>query len=224
MDFKAKNLSPKDNLFRVARQDYDSLWPPIEVMGNNRFDDPQKQFGVLYTALTPQAALIEVLQYFRGVDQQATNRLLYDTDEPESIDPAAQINEFIADREMLKLQTKQEFKLLDISHSESIESIKQNQRFGELVDFNNEIISHLDLSIIFSSNRSTTQAISRLAFEEGFDGIYYPSKFGIDLQCIALFRKSDEIITVCNKTIIDTNNQDFVEILLLIRPEPPPQK
>src|SRR5262245_34027159 len=52
-------------LYRIHRLNFSGLF--FGKSGRSRFDDPQKQFGVLYAALKPEAAFAEAL--LRQLDQ-----------------------------------------------------------------------------------------------------------------------------------------------------------
>ncbi|MBI4493450.1 MAG: hypothetical protein HY690_11735 [Chloroflexi bacterium] len=57
--------TPAGVLYRIGRLPDPLDWPPRELTGEGRFDDPQRAFRVLYaTALRP-AAFVETLARFR---------------------------------------------------------------------------------------------------------------------------------------------------------------
>jgi hypothetical protein len=58
--------APAESIFRIARLGADPFEPPLwEYTGSNRFDDPQREFRVIYCASQRAAAFGETLARFR---------------------------------------------------------------------------------------------------------------------------------------------------------------
>jgi hypothetical protein len=57
--------TPRGALHRIARLPDPLAWPPWEVVGGGRFDDPRREFRVLYAAAQRRGAFVETLAQFR---------------------------------------------------------------------------------------------------------------------------------------------------------------
>ena len=72
--------TPRAVLHRLGRLPNPLDWPPIDRLGANRFDDPARQFRVLYAARQRTACFAETLALFRP-----SLELLAETGDPADI-------------------------------------------------------------------------------------------------------------------------------------------
>lgn len=198
------------NLYRIQRKSYDqdSFWPQKQFIGDGRFCDPMKQYSTLYVSLSKQCALFETIQ--KPLKDYELNIELFQ----DGLQEADPIDDFIQTRELITLEAQSQFRLVDINHSSTIQSIRNNRKFHEYTD-DIPNLENFTLSEITNGDRRTTQAISRVVFEseDNVDGILYSSKFGTNLQCAAIFRRNDTQIRISEKHDIQKDDPLFKQVL-----------
>lgn len=159
--------------YRLSRNE-PLKWPDWRYIGDSRFDDPQQQFRVLYAG-SKRASFVETLAGFRpGLVHCHQTGLI-----PERWFSTRRIREFTTGGD--------EWNALDLRRSETLQVVRRElaMRFSLVGSFD------FDLSYATGQNLSITQAISRWAFEIGFGGLMYTSRFGTDLTCVAIFEGSE---------------------------------
>jgi hypothetical protein len=157
-------------------------WAPWRFVGEQRFDDPVHQFRVLYTAQQRLGCFVEAVARFRipvpflaAIQAQpgGTQQL-----------PRPRIPEdWLRQRCLGQLHLLAGQNWLDLRAPETCEVLRQ-ELAPVLVRLG---MGDLDVSGARGPSRALTQAIARWAFERGYHGIAYKSRFSDALDCWALF-------------------------------------
>src|SRR5437016_3193479 len=75
--------TPRRHLYRIGRPPDPLAWPPHAVIGQERFDDPLRQYRVLYAAAQRAGCFAETLAAFRpSLASLAAERAVLNTIEP----------------------------------------------------------------------------------------------------------------------------------------------
>jgi hypothetical protein len=177
--------TPRRVLYRFGRPPDPLAFPPFEFTGGERFDDPQRQFRVLYAAEQRVACFVETLARFRpSVELLAAWRAMPEADVPEPPLPVGLVPRYwIASRQMVRLRLSSGQRWLDLRSFETREALRL-ELAGTLRVLG---LSDLDVSGVRGSRRPLTQAIARWAYERGYHGIVYSSRFHDAYRCWAVF-------------------------------------
>lgn len=173
--------TPRGVLYRVGRLPDPLGWPPHELIGGGRFDDPQGEFRVLYAGQR-RACFLETLASFRpSVEALAALQQVTGSQEPlpRSVVPA----DWYQKRAVARLRLRPRQLWLDLRVTETREALR-NELAATLLDLG---LTDLDLSGVLGPQRRLTQAIARWAYEHGYAGIVYPSRFDDALSLWAVF-------------------------------------
>lgn len=177
---------PSATIFRLARKP-DPWQAPDWSRANsdgtfgNRFDDPEGYYRVLYAATQKLSCYLETLARFRA-----------------DLSLLAELNEIEGDNDFLPLGTVPrewcDERLLGFAHADGDYAdiyasgwilLLRHRLAGEWVRLG---VSDLDASVLQQhAPRRITQLASLEARRRNFDGIYYRSRFGHDLENWALF-------------------------------------
>lgn len=173
----------------------------------NRFDDPEAMYRVVYASSQRLGCFLETLARFR-VD----HRLLAELAEIEGEDDYCPLGEvplgWVEKRVMGVATAGGEY--ADICSSEWVSRLRialagHLDRFG---------LDDLDASVLqMTAPRKLTQLVSRVAFSEGWAGIYYRSKYGHDIENWALFEPFQ--INLRGSESIQTDDPDLQRALRL---------
>lgn len=167
--------------FRIGRRPDCWTLPSAERSGAGRFDDPSKCFRVLYLSGQRLGCYLETLACFRpSLQVMADLKLIAEDDDHFPLGKVPQ--EWLDSRLLGKATVTGKF--LDVAASESISSLRI-----ELADlWRSHGLEEFDLSQLTQSvNRGITQGISQFAMASGFHGVYYRSRFGVDILNWAAF-------------------------------------
>lgn len=178
-----------DNLYRIGRAPEPVAWPAWEHAGRSRFDDPFRppRFRVMYAAETRFGCFLETLApWRRNVSALLRVASLPDGDAgvPQLPPGAGAIPADWHEQRMFgmfRLGPGQEW--LDLRYLETRESLRRPlapvlDRLG---------IEDFDLGDAVSRIRPLTQQVSGSAYESGFQGIVYLSRFDAAVSCWAVF-------------------------------------
>jgi hypothetical protein len=156
---------PLPHLYRIGRIPDPLALPPIERTGQNRFDDPNRQFRTIYAAEQRLACFVETLVPFRislewlaAVEQVRPG--IYGNDEP----TIGLVPRDWLDRRCIgvfTLQPRQRW--LDLRSLATRVALRSE--FASLLSAH--ALADFDLGDALSRNRSLTQAIARWAYERG---------------------------------------------------------
>lgn len=152
-----------------------------ELVGGGRFDDPQREFRVLYAGQR-RACFLETLAAFRP-SVQALAALQQVTGSQEPMPRGVVPADWYQKRAVARLRLRPGQRWLDLRATETREALR-----SELADTLLELgLADLDLSGVLGPRRSLTQAIARWAYEHGYAGIVYRSRFNDALSLWAIF-------------------------------------
>jgi hypothetical protein len=154
----------------------------------NRYDDPLGIYNTVFAASTPYGAYIEALAPLRPVTSIDLATAV-DRNEPglRGTPLAGTITNWIERRHLGRAQLNGTY--VDIGASDSIAYLRHRltDRFAALG------VIEFDLAALTAASREVTMEISRFVFEleyreqRRFDGICYPSQFGQNITCWAIF-------------------------------------
>lgn len=158
--------TPRGVLYRIGRLPDPLVWPPWEVVGAGRFDDPQREFRVLYAAAQRRGAFVETMAQFRPLlEALARMQRLADSEQqrPSSIVPA----DWYQRRAVARLRLLPGQRWLDLRAPETREELRA-ELAATLMTLG---LSDLDLSRVLGPQRTLTQAIARWTYERGYAGL-----------------------------------------------------
>ena len=167
--------------FRIGRRPDCWAMPSIERSGAGRFDDPSKSYRVLYLSGQRLGCYLETLACFRKSLQVLSDlELIAEEDDHFPLGRVPQ--EWLDSRSLGEATIAGKF--LDVAASESISWLRI-----ELADlWCSHGLDDLDLShLTQSGNRGITQGISQFAKASGYRGVFYRSRFGVDILNWAAF-------------------------------------
>jgi hypothetical protein len=168
--------TPRTILHRLGRLPDPLQWPPVENAGSGRFDDPARRFRVLYAARQRAACFAEALAAFRP-----SLELLAETGDPADIAGAVSAG-------FLRARGTATFHLLrgrwlDVRRLVTLEALRA--ALGSTVhEFG---LADIDLGGVCGPRRAFTQSVAAWAYEHGYNGIVYASRFGASFECWAIF-------------------------------------
>lgn len=177
--------APSGPLYRVARPPEPLAWPDWQYVGNERFDDPERTYRVLYTAEEPRACFVEALAPWRpGIAALVRLQALPPGERGDRTPPFGRVAaDWCAHRLLGSCRVTPGQRWLDLRSPATLATLRvelaaQFQPLG-LDDF--------DMSDALSRKREVSRTISRWTFAQGFQGIAYASRFDAALTCWALF-------------------------------------
>lgn len=174
--------TPRTALYRIGRLPDPLAWPPWEYVGSGRFDDPARDFRVLYAAAQRRAAFIETLATFRpSLEALAALQEVTGTEEPLPVPLVPP--DWYRGRAVGRFRLAPRQRWLDLRSLETCEVLRRALA-QTLLDLG---LDDLDLSGIVGQRRQLTQAITRWAYEHGYSGLAYSSRFDVAFTCWAIF-------------------------------------
>jgi hypothetical protein len=181
---------PAEIIYRIGRG-HPWQWPDWRYVGDSRFDDPARRFRVLYAG-DRRACFLETLAPFRPG--------LHDADQAGKIP-----QEWFATRRLAQFSLSAEnWQALDLRSSRTVQELRS--QFGSL--FAKKGYQEFDFSHALSQDIGITQSISAWAYDNGFKGILYRSRFAIDQTCIAIFEGSQ--LSDVQASPIDQDDPDLL--------------
>ena len=164
--------TPRAVLHRLGRLPNPLDWPPADRIGANRFDDPARHFRVLYAARQRTACFAETLAAFRP-----SLELLAETGDPADITGDVSAG-FLRARGTATFHLRRG-RWLDVRRLPTLEALRS--AFGpRLHEFG---LADVDLGGVCGPERAFTQAVAAWAYESGYHGIVYASRFGASFEC-----------------------------------------
>jgi len=179
---------PPSILYRVARGPDPLRWPDTSTVGAHRFDDPVRpsRFRTLYVSSSRLACFLETLAWIRHQPASVVAwRAVAGPDGP--LPPEEVPTDWQQQRLVGKIRVVTRARLLDIRTLPTCAFLRR-----ELVTTLHTLnVPDLDPSTVRGLNRALTQAIAGWAFEQGYQGVAYRSRFDDGLtytfDCWALF-------------------------------------
>ena len=216
--------TPRRHLYRIGRPPDPLAWPPHAVIGQERFDDPLRQYRVLYAATPRAGCFAETLAAFRpSLASLAAERAVLNATEPprSAYVPATWwrnrlVGTFtLGAGRWLDLRALATFQVLRDAFAELAHSLG-------LADV--DLSAATGLIAIAGEERRFTQAVSRWAYERDYQGIVYSNRLHLRFTCWAVF-ESATIQRVGTPEAITPNDRDFLRIArsfsLRIEPDRP---
>ncbi|HEY8743804.1 MAG TPA: RES family NAD+ phosphorylase [Chloroflexota bacterium] len=162
------------SLFRVGHCPDPLAWPDWRYVGDQRFDDPLHLYRVLYLAEQRLACYVEGLAPLRVPLDRLTSgpHLLPRV-------PA----EWRQRRCVGQVRLLSSQRWMDLRRIETAEALR-----AELAPLLRQLgLPDLDVSVLRGPSRPLTRAVGRWAYDAGFQGIAYRSRFHDALDCWAIF-------------------------------------
>jgi len=201
---------PPETIHRIARKP-DPWQPPDWSRANsdgafgNRFDDPEGYYRVIYAASQKLSCYLETLARFRA-DLSLMQELNEIEGENDFFPLGTVPREWCEER--LLGSAHAEGNYADIYGAEWIAHLRQRLA-GECLRLG---LTDLDASVLQrSAPRRLTQLASLEAWSKKFDGVYYRSRHGHDLENWALFEPFR--ISRASAAEITTQDETFLEAL-----------
>jgi RES domain len=181
------------------------------VIGQERFDDPLRQYRVLYAATPRAVCFAETLAAFRpSLASLAAERAVLNATEPPR---SAHVPAAWGRNRVVGTFTLGSVGWLDLRALDTIQVLRD--AFAELA--HSLRLADVDLSAatgrspIAGEERRFTQAVSRWAYERGYQGIVFSSRLDHRFTCWAVF-ESATIQRVGAPETITQADRDFVRI------------
>lgn len=178
---------PEGPLYRIGRLPDPLVFPPWEYAGGGRFDDPKREFRTLYAAESRLEPFIELLAPFRPSPEviAALGAVSNATDERFEVG--------VIPSDWARKRCVRAFRLgpsqcwLDLRSLQTREAL----RYLLAEDLVRLGLNDLDVSDTRGRRRELTQLISRFAYEAGYSGLVYRSRFDDDICCWAIFEGAE---------------------------------
>ena len=165
-------ITPRRPLFRLGLLPDALAWPPWALVGTGRFDDPQREFRVLYTAVRRRTVFVETLAQFRhALHALAPLAQVRRSDEPLPGNPVPA--DWRAERGISQITMEPGQRWLDLRALATREYLRQ-ELAPLLLELN---LADFDLNAVAGPSRTLTQTIARWAYDGGAAGLAYHSRF-----------------------------------------------
>ena len=201
--------TPRAVLHRLGHLPNPLDWPPADRIGANRFDDPARHFRVLYAARQRTACFAETLAAFRP-----SLELLAETGDPADITGDVSAG-FLRARGTATFHLRRG-RWLGVRRLPTLEALRS--AFGpRLHEFG---LADVDLGGVCGPERSFTQAVAAWAYESGYHGIVYASRFGASFECWAIFDSAsiESVGSVVPISLDDPDLQSVARVFALQLP------
>lgn len=185
MSVPRQALPPAGPLYRLGRLPDPLAWPPLQYVGDGRFDDPLGEFRALYAAEQRPACFIETLYRFRRPLAILAAERALSADEPPPAPLATLPPAWWRKRAFCRLRLEEEVRWLDLRSLDTREALRPV--FASLLAHLQ--LTEFDLSAIYGPHRVLTQGIARWAYEWGYAGLRYGSRYDEALNCWTLFER-----------------------------------
>jgi hypothetical protein len=174
--------TPRAILYRIGHLPNPVALPPRDETGRGRFDDPRREFRTLYAAARRQTAFLETLAPHRSALAAIVGL------QPVELRPTAALfgrvrPSWRAARAVGRLRLRPRQRWLDLRALTTREALR-HELAPRLLERGN---LELDLSGVVGPHRALTQTIARWAYDRGFAGLVYHSRFHAPLTCWAIF-------------------------------------
>jgi hypothetical protein len=183
------SAAPPDILYRIGK-DNPLAFPPWDRVGDGRFDDPARARYRLLYAGERRACFFESLARFRPPPRLLLNR---ESLPPEIVESIGRIPpRWLRERQIasfLLVDMDPPSTWLDLRRPESHQLLRY-ELAALLVGLD---VQDFDISIATSSERRLTQPIGNWAFEQGYQGIIYCTRFDPRLACYAIVERDNGV-------------------------------
>lgn len=181
------NQASQIQLVRCGKASAPLDWPSpgtLKLPARDRFDDPGRRYRVLYAAETPRGALLEWLASFRVSMKTLAKLGAIELNEPHPTSGAL-TRQDLKERRLgtFTVQQTPSLKFLDVREPATIAQL----RVVLASTFLNMGVDEVEPSELLGRNRGLTQAIGGWAYEQGYNGVVYLSRYDPRLSNWALF-------------------------------------
>jgi RES domain len=190
---------PVDPLYRIAWTSDSTQFPPLEYVGDGRFDDPEGEYRVIYASVSSVGAYVETLQDFRP----PLNLVSKIRDLPGMVDRTWHSPRWMG---CLRILSDQRF--LDARRLETNDFFRR-ELAEDLLCAN---LESFDVSLPGREHRHLTQKVSRWAYDNGYKGIVFRSQFREEFTSWAIF-EGTALTQGAPSRPIKESDSDFVEAL-----------
>jgi hypothetical protein len=174
--------TPRGVLYRIGRLPDPGAFPPWHVQGHGRFDDPQREFRVLYAASQRRGAFVETLAQFRPL-LAAVARLEAVVGADQPLPRGAVPSDWYQRHAVVRLRVTPGQRWLDL-RAPATREVLRAELAATLLTLG---FSDLDLGHVLGPAQAVTQAISCWAHQHGYAGLAYTSRLDAKLTLWALF-------------------------------------
>ncbi|HEY8746007.1 MAG TPA: RES family NAD+ phosphorylase [Chloroflexota bacterium] len=179
--------APTRTLYRLGYAPNPLAWPPHSVRGRGRFDDPRRRFGVLYCSEQRRACFIEALAALRPelpvLSALPVGAQLLPV--PRRSLPFG----WRAVRRIGRFRLPPGQRWLDLRVVQTREALRQVFASSVLAIG----LSDLEGATVRGPQRQLTQAIAGWAFDQGYHGLVYTSRFDDRWTCWAVFEAATTV-------------------------------
>lgn len=173
-------------LYRIGSSPNPLAWPPHRHVGQGRFDDPQKRFSALYAAEERLTCFVETLAQFRPALQASAAEADVAGTDAGIVAPKVPDDWYDA-RRLGRFRLRPGQRWLDLRVFETREALRG--RFA--AELRNLGLPDLDVGTVLTHRRDVTQALARWAYDSGYRGIAYASRFDTSFNCWAVFEGAE---------------------------------
>lgn len=174
--------TPARPLYRIGWAPDPLAWPPRWATGAGRFDDPRRRFSVLYLAEQRWACFVEVLAAYRP-DLPTLSRQAATNGDAATVPTRTLPASWRTGRRLGRLRLVPGQRWLDLRVVETREILRAAFAPSVLAAG----LSDLDGSAIRGPQRPLTQSIAAWAYDRGYHGLAYTSRFDDRWTCWAVF-------------------------------------
>jgi hypothetical protein len=177
--------APAQSLYRIGRSPHPARFPPLEFQGKGRFDDPRREYRVLYAAEQRRGAFVETLASFRpDLDLIARAHRLQPTDPDYAMPTMGTVPDEYFDKQICRLRLSPGQTWLDLRSPETHQWLRTSLA-SSLVALG--IGVKFAWGELLGDRLEITQAVSRLSYESGHQGMVFPSSHDPALDCWVVF-------------------------------------
>ncbi|MBI3972538.1 MAG: RES domain-containing protein [Chloroflexi bacterium] len=217
--------TPTELLHRVGRLPPPLDFTPWAYSGGGRYDDPLGKatgdppggrFRTLYACERRMCSFIECIAGFRldPLTEAAMHPMVPETMDPDALSEAGIVTlDWRQRHAMQTLHLAPDQRWLDVREMETVQLLR-----GVFAKMLAELgLPDLDNSIIRSVNRRLTQAIGRWAYERGYAGVAYRSRYNDSCDAWALFEGRAQFAPVGSPEPVRHDDPDLVAAARLLR-------
>lgn len=186
--------TPSGLLYRIARRP-DPWRPPDwaavedDLTFGNRFDDSEGLFRVLYASSSPLGCYLETLARYRrppgDTIASALREIEFGGDDPT---PPATVPASWLKRRAMGVAIARRARFAHVYSSAWLGFLRREFEPGYLLHrFAPDDGQDFDLGLLMSQRRALTQQIATVTYRLGYQGIYYQSRHGVEIENWALF-------------------------------------